>query len=179
MLRLTLLCSLSFLAPFAAAADQTSYTDIPPQRASATLQNGDQGPAGSVALVQTPSGVLLTATLTDLPPGAHGFHIHETGSCEPDFSAAGGHFAPRDHAHGLEVIEGEHAGDMPNIHVGADGKLKIEILNPRISLASGEEGYLFDADGAAIVIHAGADDYTSQPSGDAGDRIACGVIAKG
>ncbi len=177
MFKTSLLSSLFLLAPLAAAA-QSPDSGEAVQRASATLQNGAQGPAGSVALTQTPSGVLLTVTLSDLPRGAHGFHIHETGSCEPDFSAAGGHFAPGDHAHGLKVKEGAHAGDMPNIHIGDDGKLKIEILNPDISLKQGENGYLFDKDGSAIVIHSGADDYTSQPSGDAGDRIACGVIKK-
>ncbi|MAW82098.1 MAG: hypothetical protein CMI63_17815 [Parvularcula sp.] len=179
MTRLKLLLSSLLFFPLGVAAEQHAASDASSARAAAVLKKDDDSQAGSVTLVQTQSGVLLTATLTNLAPGVHGFHIHETGACKPDFKAAGGHFAPQGDAHGLLVKAGEHAGDMPNIHVGADGKLKVEILNSEISLLEGEPGYLFDDDGAAIVIHAGADDYRSQPSGDAGDRVACGVINEG
>lgn len=148
-------------------------------RAAAELSRPDGAPAGSVGLEQTPNGVLITATLRGLPPGEHGFHIHETGACKPDFKAAGDHFAPRGNDHGIYAEKGPHAGDMPNIHVGEDGKLKVEALNPRISLKAGAEGYILDNDGSAIIVHRGADDYRSQPSGDAGERIACGVVKGG
>lgn len=165
-------CAVFALAGALAQAQSVS------ERASATLKTADGEAAGSVSLAQTPNGVLLTATLTSLPPGEHGFHIHETGSCEPDFASAGGHFAPAGAAHGVLSPDGAHAGDMPNIYIGADGALKIEVLNPQISLLPDGEGYLFDEDGAAILIHSGGDDYASQPSGAAGNRIACGAIEK-
>lgn len=147
--------------------------------AAVKLSRPDGEPAGTVNLVQTPNGVLLTATLEGLPPGEHAFHIHETGACEPDFGAAGGHFAPLNKDHGILIEGGPHAGDMPNIHVGADGALKIEILNRQISLKTDSQENILDEDGSAIVIHRGADDYRTQPSGEAGDRIACGVIEGG
>lgn len=143
--------------------------------ASAELMGADGTEHGTVEFQQTATGVLVTADLTDVPAGVHGFHIHETGSCEPDFQAAGGHFAG-DMQHGYMVNGGPHPGDMPNIHVSDSGSLMIEVFNPNISLTEGEDGYLFDDDGSAMMIHAGEDDYESQPSGDAGDRIACGVI---
>lgn len=145
--------------------------------ATAALKNADGGEVGLVTLTELPTGVLLEVNLTGLPAGAHGFHIHQTGSCSPDFGAAGGHFAGGDNQHGLKVQGGPHAGDMPNIHVPESGTLSIEILNTAISLHDGA-GALFDDDGSAIVIHAGSDDYESQPAGDAGSRLACGVITE-
>lgn len=135
---------------------------------------------GQARLTQTPNGVLVEADVTGLPPGEHGFHIHQTGRCEPSdkFSSAGGHFAPRGAEHGYHVEAGPHAGDMPNQVAAADGRLQARVLNDAISLTGGE-GSLFDADGSALMIHAKADDYRSQPSGDAGDRLACAVLGKG
>ncbi len=145
--------------------------------AEASLVGADGSDKGTVTLTETPNGILLTARLKNLPEGVHGFHIHETGACTPDFGAAGGHLAGGAAAHGFLAEGGPHAGDMPNVHVPASGALTIEVFNPRVSFDSGE-GALFDGDGSAIVIHAGADDYESQPSGDAGGRIACGVIER-
>lgn len=131
---------------------------------------------GTAVFQQTPNGLLISVTAEGLPPGEHGFHIHETGTCDPatGFSSAGGHFAPAANPHGFEVEGGPHAGDMANQFVGPDGKLRAHVFNPRVTLG---EASLTDSDGSALVIHAGADDYHSQPSGDAGDRIACAVIA--
>ena len=95
-----------------------------------------------------------------------------------DFKAAGGHFKGENEAHGLLVGEGPHGGDMPNIHVPDSGALMIEVLNERVSLDGDDATLLLDSDGAAVMIHSGPDDYESQPSGAAGDRIACGVIEK-
>lgn len=145
------------------------------KKAAATLMDANGNEAGTASFTQTPNGVLIKGELI-LPAGTHGFHIHETGACTPDFAAAGGHYAPLGNDHGALVEDGLHAGDMPNIHVGEDGMLTVEVLNAGISLEEGEAGYLFDEDGSALMIHAGADDYESQPSGAAGDRIACGVI---
>jgi Cu-Zn family superoxide dismutase len=146
--------------------------------ATASLKGPDGADLGSATFTQTPAGVLITAELTGLPPGVHGFHLHETGSCEPDFGAAGGHYNPTGAEHGFKVTGGPHAGDMPNIHVPDSGNLTIEVLNADITLEEGAPETLFDDDGTALLIHAHADDYESQPAGDAGDRIACGAVAK-
>ena len=150
------------------------------QSAKADLKGPDGKAFGTVTLREMPAGgVLLRLDASGLPPGEHGFHIHETGKCTPDFSAAGDHFAPRGHKHGTGEKGGPHAGDMPNIHVPASGSIVVEFFVPGVTLAKGEAGSLFDDDGSAIVVHAKPDDYKSQPSGDAGGRIGCGVIAAG
>ena len=143
-------------------------------QATAILQDPDGKEVGKVTVIAVPTGILLDADLTALPPGTHAFHIHETCKCEaPDFKSAGGHFNPEEDQHGLMNQAGPHAGDMPNIHVPESGRLRIEVLNQMTNLDG-----LFDEDGAAIVIHEGPDDYKSDPAGHAGARIACGVIAK-
>ncbi len=133
---------------------------------------------GSVTLEQTPNGVLIIAAIDDLPAGEHGFHIHETGICDPaeGFKTAGGHYAPRSRSHGIKEAAGPHAGDMPNQYADDHGQLRAQVLNPAITLGPGFNS-LMDADGSALVIHEGADDYTSQPSGAAGKRLACAVLA--
>lgn len=146
------------------------------ETATANLKSADGKDVGSVELAETPNGVLLTAKLKNMPAGVHGFHIHAVGACEAPFKSAGGHYNPDDSKHGILVEDGLHAGDMPNIHVPESGALDIEVLNPNVTLAKGEPESLFDDDGSAIVVHEGADDYKSQPSGAAGGRIACGVI---
>lgn len=133
---------------------------------------------GNAKLTQTPGGVLIAAELTGLPPGEHGFHIHEKGRCDPKdgFKTAGGHFAPAKEPHGYLGKKGHHAGDMPNQFVSEDGKLRAHVHNTAVRLT---QKSLLDKDGAAIMVHAKADDYRSQPSGEAGDRIACAVIKSG
>ncbi|MFO7757299.1 MAG: superoxide dismutase family protein [Roseovarius sp.] len=142
--------------------------------ATAELQDTDGNMVGTVTLHEVPSGVLLHARLSGLPEGAHAFHVHETGECEPPFTSAGGHYDPEDAAHGIEAEDGPHAGDMPNIHVPASGELELEILNTFMEF----DDRLFDDDGTSIVIHEGPDDYVTDPAGDAGARIACGVIRR-
>lgn len=143
--------------------------------ATVDLKDASGASVGAADLKETPNGVLLRAELTGLPEGVHGFHIHEIGACTPDFDAAGGHFAGGSDAHGFMADGGPHAGDMPNIHVPSSGSLTIEVFNPGLSFTEGD-GALFDDDGSALIIHGGEDDYESQPSGDAGDRIACGIL---
>ena len=131
---------------------------------------GRVGPGGKS------KGVWVNAGSAGLRKGTHGFHVHETGKCEGDFKRAGGHFGPAGNKHGILVEGGPHAGDMPNIHVPSDGRLNFEVFAPAVTLDEGAEGSLFDSDGSAIMVHSGVDDYKSQPSGDAGARIACGVV---
>jgi len=148
------------------------------QSADAVLVGSDGKTIGNVALSQLVRGVRVFAQAADLPPGQHAFHIHETGECQtPDFESAGGHFNPTDEQHGWDNPQGYHAGDFPNIHVQDDGRLAVEYFTDAVTLREGEETSLFDDDGAAIVIHAGADDYRTDPAGAAGERIACGVIS--
>lgn len=130
---------------------------------------------GSALLVGTPHGVLVRASLEDIAPGTHAFHLHQTGSCSPDFTASGGHFDPHGTGHGFFDPEGRHAGDLPNIHVPESGRLEVEFFADLVSLSGGEAA-LLDDDGSAIVIHRGGDDYHTDPAGDGGERIACAVI---
>jgi Cu-Zn family superoxide dismutase len=160
------------------AAAVTLATALPAeaQTARATLKDAQGKEVGQVQLVQATNGVLLRMSLKGAPAGERAFHIHAVGKCEPPFASAGPHFNPAGHKHGLEAKEGSHAGDMPNLHVPAGGDLVIEIVNPMVTLAKGQPNSLFDADGSALVIHAGVDDYKTDPAGNAGDRIVCGVI---
>jgi superoxide dismutase, Cu-Zn family len=111
-----------------------------------------------------------------LPPGQHGIHIHAVGKCEPDFGAAGAHFNPDGHKHGLSSPEGPHAGDLPNLVIGPDGNGALDVISPRIGLIGGSRS-VFDTDGSAVIIHAGADDQVTDPTGNSGGRIACGAIS--
>lgn len=144
---------------------------------TANLMNLDGESVGTVTFAATPSGMAhVTAELSGLEAGVRGFHVHEVGECDAagGFESAGGHYAG-DHEHGV-VDGGPHPGDFPNIHIPESGVLTVEYFTDRISVGSDGENPLADADGSAVMIHSGADDYTSQPAGDAGDRIACGVI---
>jgi Cu-Zn family superoxide dismutase len=145
--------------------------------AHAVLKDKDGKEVGKVDFTDTPSGVLMRLDLTAVPPGEHALHLHTVGKCEPpDFKSAGGHFNPDETKHGLLSDEGPHAGDLPNIYVPESGKITIEVLAPLVSL-SGERA-LLDDDGTAIVIHDGADDALTDPAGNAGDRIVCGVVTQ-
>lgn len=144
-----------------------------PTRAVATLKTADGTDAGTVTLLPAGEGMRLAVQVKGLPEGEHGIHIHATGKCEgPKFESAGGHWNPAAKKHGLQNPDGAHAGDMANLTVAADGS---GIANTPLS--GGTVAELLDADGAALVIHAKADDQKTDPSGDSGDRIACGVLS--
>jgi Cu-Zn family superoxide dismutase len=146
------------------------------QSAKAALKDASGKDVGSAELTQTPAGVLIKLSLKGLPAGERAFHIHGVGKCEPPFTSAGGHFNPGGKKHGILAKEGHHAGDMPNLHVPASGELTIEVVNAAVTLEKGRPNSLFQTGGTALVIHAGKDDYKSDPTGEAGGRIACGVI---
>lgn len=152
------------------AQDQNSVT--------AELVTAEGESAGTVTFQEVEQGLLLTAELMNLPEGPHGFHIHETGACEPDFEAAGGHYAPQGNEHGYDSAAGHHAGDLPNIVVQADGTANAEFFASWLTLGAGTESgpfTLLDEDGSAVMVHENADDHVAMDS--AGSRIACGVIA--
>jgi Cu-Zn family superoxide dismutase len=148
----------------------------PVMAATAALVSGVGKEVGAAALTQQRSGVRLVLELKGLPPGEHAFHIHAVGKCEPPFTSAGPHFNPAQKKHGLRSPEGHHAGDMWNLNVPANGKLALVVWNSDVTLDRGRPNSLIREGGTSIVIHAGKDDYVSDPAGNAGDRIACGVI---
>lgn len=142
--------------------------------ARAALVSADGAPKGTARLSERSGGLEVHAELQGLPPGAHGIHIHTTGRCDaPDFASAGPHWNPTGRQHGRDNPQGAHHGDLPNVTAGADGRGTLHFTVPEASLAS-----LFDADGAALVVHAAGDDYRTDPSGNSGGRIACGVISR-
>ncbi|SDI49253.1 superoxide dismutase family protein [Alteribacillus bidgolensis] len=143
-----------------------------------SLMNGEENEIGTANLEETDEGIKIQLEASGLPEDSeHGFHIHETGKCEaPDFESAGGHFNPDDSDHGFDSEDGPHAGDLPNITTNENGQVSEEFTVEDVTFASGQENSLLDEDATALVIHEEADDYESQPSGDAGDRLACGVI---
>jgi Cu-Zn family superoxide dismutase len=145
------------------------------QRATAMLQNANGVAVGRATATEVAGGMRFTLDAMALPPGTHGTHIHMTGRCDaPDFTTAGGHWNPTGAKHGSMNPQGPHEGDLPNLIVGTDGRGTIGITIPGATMAG-----LLDADGAAFVVHAGADDLMTDPSGNSGGRIACGVFQAG
>jgi len=146
--------------------------------AHADLINAQGQKIGTAVITQAAAGVKIDVNVAQLPPGTHAFHIHTAGKCEaPDFKSAGGHFNPAGKQHGTDNPSGPHAGDMLNFDVGADGTAKFSTVNKGVTLGEGANS-LFHEGGTALVIHEKADDYKTDPAGNAGNRIACGVVNK-
>jgi len=147
------------------------------ETAVATMWGVDGAAMGTVTMEQGPHGVLISADVSGLTAGGHGFHIHAVGSCTPDFSAAGSHFGPGEESHGFLHSTDMHAGDLPNVYAHADGTARADVFTADVTLAADDPRSLFDSDGSAIIIHEKPDAY-GEDVGSAGARIACGVIER-
>jgi superoxide dismutase, Cu-Zn family len=149
-----------------------------PPSVHADIINAQGQKIGTAAFAQTHAGVRIQVNVAQLPPGTHGIHIHTVGKCEPPaFTTAGGHFNPDNKKHGKDNPEGPHAGDLVNLEVGANGTAKTTFVDSAVTLGDGPNS-LFHEGGTALVIHEKADDYKTDPAGNSGARIACGVIEK-
>ena len=147
-------------------------------KANAALVDSKGTKIGEAKLKETKEGVKISLKISGLAAGHHAFHIHETGICAaPDFKSAGGHFNPFHKHHGLQNKKGAHAGDLADLVVSKNGKGKVTVVASQVTLKDGKNS-LFHKGGTAIVIHAAADDNKSDPAGNAGARVACGVIKK-
>ena len=154
---------------------QSSTTD---NTAAAEVKDAGGRTVATANLTQLGSAVRIVMEARGLPAGVKAVHIHEVGKCEaPSFNSAGGHFNPGGRQHGALNPQGSHAGDLPNLMVSADGTGRLETTTEQISLVTGPTA-LSDADGSALVIHAVPDDFRTDPTGNSGARIACGVITK-
>ncbi|MEK5097651.1 superoxide dismutase family protein [Bacillus sp. FSL W8-0848] len=145
----------------------------------ATLMKRDGKETGFIEVSESASeGVDIRVAAHDLPPGLLAFHIHETGQCKrPDFESAGAHFNPAQKEHGFNNPKGHHAGDLPNIEVGADGKVDVVVNAPDVTLHKNSKFSLLDQDGSAFIIHEKQDDDLTNPSGNSGDRMVCGALS--
>ena len=147
------------------------------QTADLELLNSQGETVGRASLTEQPAGVRISLQAWQLSPGPHGFHIHAIGKCDPpSFMSAGGHFNPDGKKHGLKNPAGPHAGDLPNLVAGPDGAATAEVIVFQVTLGPGKNS-LFGREGSALVIHASPDDEQTDPTGNAGARIACGVIS--
>jgi len=148
------------------------------ETAKAALYNAEGKEIGNATFTDDSEGVRMVLTVGELTPGLHGFHIHAVGKCEgPDFKSAGGHFNPLGKKHGAKNPEGAHAGDLQNLSVETDGTAHVEWVVKGVTLGPGENS-LFHPDGTSLVIHANPDDEMTDPSGNSGARVACGVMTQ-
>ena len=168
---------LSLLLPLLLTACATASE--PPGGAPMPLVGANGQSIGTVRAWQTAGGVTFRVDASGLPHGVHGIHVHSVGRCDgPEFTSAGAHWNPADRKHGTGNPQGPHAGDLPNVEVAANGVLgqAVTLAGATLTGPAGTPGLVLDADGAALVVHAAADDYMTDPSGNSGARIACAVI---
>jgi Cu/Zn superoxide dismutase len=170
------------IAPNAEAKPKAKPAPEPsPDTLSVTTKiiNGQGAQVGTAVLTQMADTVRIELQAQGLPPGTHGIHFHETGKCDPpSFESAQAHFNPATKEHGFHNPKGFHAGDLPNIAVDQSGNVHVVINSRNVTLKPGEANSLLKEGGTALVIHEKADDYVTDPAGNSGARIACGVIAK-
>ena len=164
MIRIAMVVAMLLASPLAAAQDKVSAKLAP---------SAGNSVAGTVVFAQEGRKLFVIAEVTGLKPGAHGFHVHEKGDCSaPDFSSAGGHFNPGGQPHGDPTAGAHHAGDMPVLVADASGKATARAELRTMSIGGGAS----DIVGKSVVVHADPDDFRTQPAGNSGARVACGVI---
>lgn len=170
--------SLALLAGTSACTTMMDNGDMASETVgTASLRLANGASAGTAMLMRDGDGYAVMVRAMGLQPGAKGFHLHTTGRCDaPDFTSAGGHLNPGDRDHGRLSPGGPHLGDMTNLQVGTDGMVTATVEVPDVRTDALAQ--IFDADGTAVMIHSGPDDYRTNPSGDAGSRVACGVLVR-
>ncbi|CAH0121959.1 MULTISPECIES: superoxide dismutase family protein [unclassified Paenibacillus] len=164
------------LASIGAGASQ-AFADESMTKMKVNIIDGKGTKIGTARLTQAGAEVKIHIEASKLPPGEHGIHFHAVGRCDaPDFKTAEAHFNLQNKQHGFKNAHGFHEGDLPNLKVGANGKVKADLVTTTVTLQKGKPNSLLKPGGTALVIHANADDYTTDPSGNSGDRIACAII---
>lgn len=164
----------------AACSDGEAPTQAPSEEIDVTMMNTDEEEIGTATFSEADNGLTIALEAEGLEPGMHGIHIHNAGMCEgPDFESAGDHYNPSDAAHGFDHEDGPHFGDLENVEVDEDGTVSTEIKAENVSILDENlDNTLLTEAGTSLIIHSGEDDYVTQPSGDAGDPVACGVISE-
>jgi Cu-Zn family superoxide dismutase len=179
MFRLLVLVAVVCLCALAPVSSTYAVPQQLAQSGHADIVNAQGQKIGTATVHPSAGGVRIDVEVSQLPPGTHGIHIHAVGKCErPAFTSAGAHFNPTSRKHGKDNPEGPHGGDLPNIDVGTDGTGKASLSDANVTLGDGPNS-LFHEGGTALVIHEKADDYKTDPAGNSGARIACGVITPG
>ena len=171
------------LAAAACTTTRTVTTTAEPMTsARARMRDAAGRDLGTMRVLLTSTGARVTGALAGLPPGEHGFHFHQVGRCSASdttaFASALGHYNPAGRKHGTLNPAGPHAGDLPNVTVGSDGRVTLPDSGLTATMSETAQAGLFDADGTALMVHATADDYRTDPSGNSGARIACGVLER-